>query len=95
MKLTEARVVFEKIRKTAKIDVRSHVINDNKHRGFSLDEVYFLIRETKGKLSDNNKFPTSTEGSFFYECKDVVGRNVELAIIINDNIVVIHAFRRM
>ena len=95
MKLKEARVVFEQIRKTVKIDVRSHVLNDHIERGFSLDEIYYLIRENKGKLSDNNKFPTSTKGSFLYECKDIAERNVELALIIEDNIVVIHAYRRI
>lgn len=95
VKLKEARVVFERIRKNAEIDVRYHVLHHHKNRGFSLDEIYFLIRETKGKLSDNNKFPTSTKGSFFYECKDAAGRKVELGIIIENNIVVIHAYRRI
>jgi hypothetical protein len=95
MKLTEARIEFERLRKLRRIVVGFHVKQDHKDRLFNEDEVKFLVAETKGLLTDNNKMPTAVPGSFMYFCKDLAGRNVEIAVMIEDNIVVIHAFRRI
>lgn len=95
MKLTEARKLFDELRKQGKIQVKYHAIHEHPERGFTRAEIFYLVSETTGRLSHNNKFPTSVEGSFFYECKDRAHRNVEIALVLEDNIVVIHAFRRV
>ena len=95
MKLTEARKLFFDLRKQRKIHLTYHVVHGHKERGFSREELHYLVLETNGKLSHNTKFPTSVEDSFFYECKDIARRNVEIALVLEDNIIVIHAFRRI
>ena len=95
MKLTEARKLFSELRKQRKIHLTHHVIHDHPERGFSRAELHYLVSETNGKLSHNTKFPTSVKDSFFYECKDSTGRNVEIAVVLENNIIVIHAFRRV
>ncbi len=88
MKLKEAR-------KQGKIFVGSHAEFDHKDRLFTKTEIKYLIQHTKGKLSDNDRFPTSVKSSFLYECKDDLGREVQAAVILKDNILVIHIFRRV
>ena len=95
MKLTEARKLFNELRAQGKIIVGFHAANHHKERMFTEAEIKYLIQSTNGHLSENKKFPTSTKGSYFYECKDDLNRNVEAAILIKDNILVIHIFRRV
>ena len=82
MKLTEARKLFYELRAQGRISVGIHAERDHKERLFTKTEIIYLIQHTKGRLSENNKFPTSIKGSFFYECKDDFGRNVEAAVLI-------------
>ncbi|MBX9837182.1 MAG: hypothetical protein K2X69_02595 [Silvanigrellaceae bacterium] len=95
MKLKEARKLFEELRRQGKIVVGSHAEFDHKDRLFTKEEIIYLIQQTKGKLSDNNRFPTSVKGSFLYECKDTSGRDVQAAIILKNSVLVIHIFRRV
>lgn len=95
MKLTEARKLFYELRAQGRISIGIHAERDHKERMFTKTEIIYLIQHTKGRLSENNKFPTSIKGSFFYECKDDFGRNVEAAVLIKDNIIVVHIFRRV
>lgn len=95
IKLTQARKIFNQLRKEGKIEIRKHAYKDYPEREFSDAEIRFLISETNGKLSDNNRFPTSTKGSFLYDCKDLRGRQCEFALLIENTLVVIHAFRRV
>ena len=43
---------------------------------FTKTEIIYLIQHTKGRLSENNKFPTSNKGSFFMNVKDDFGREM-------------------
>ncbi|WP_186650180.1 hypothetical protein [Fluviispira vulneris] len=95
MKLTEARMLFNSLRSQGKISLSLHVQNDHKDRLFTNSEIIYLIQHTKGRLSDNNKFPSSVKGSFLYECKDELKRDVQAAIILKNDILVIHIFRRV
>ncbi len=95
MKLKEARKLFNELRIQGKIVLTDHVINDHKERLFTIVEIYQLIQHTKGKLSDNNRFPTSTKGSFLYECKDNLNMDVQAAVVLKDNVIVIHIFRKV
>lgn len=95
MKLTEARKLFNLLRLQGKIQVGYHAEFDHKERLFTKTEIIYLIQHTKGRLSDNNRFPTSIKGSFLYECKDVLNRDVQAAVMLKDYIIVVHIFRRM
>lgn len=95
MKLTEARTLFNTLRKQGKIRLTRHVLKDHQDRLFTKDEIFYLIQHTEGFLSDNNKSPTSAPGSFLYKCKDILGRDVQAAVMLEDNVIVIHIFRKV
>ncbi len=95
MRLNEARKLFNELREHGKITLSLHVKNDHKERLFNEKEIIYLIQHTKGKLVDNNKSPTATKGSFLYLCNDLSGRDVQAGVILKDDILVIHIFRRV
>ncbi len=95
MNLKEARKLFNELRAQGKIRVGIHAEFHHKDRLFTKTEIINLIQHTKGYLSENKNFPTSVKGSFLYECKDDSRRDVQAAVMIKNDILVIHIFRRV
>ena len=93
LKLSEARVVFDELRKDKKIIVRRHAHKDYPDRQFTENEIKYLVAG-QGHLIDNN-FPSAIEDSFLFVCKDLKERRVELAVLLEDNVIVVSAFRRV
>lgn len=80
MTLTEAKVLFDKLRKDkANIIPRDHIFRDHPERGFTPVEVRDLIQGS-GRLIDN-KMPKALPGSFMWVCKDMADRRCELVIL--------------
>jgi hypothetical protein len=92
VKLSEAKIAFEMLKKE-KIIIRKHAWLDHPERNFSVKELTVLIMG-KGRLT-LNKYPSAQTGSFLFLCVDELKRSVEIAILIEDNIIVIHAYRRI
>ena len=95
MKLTEARAVFAELRtQESNIVVYPHAHLVHPERKFTEAELRTLVMQATGILSLNN-YPTAVEGSFLFICRDEKKRNVEIAILLEGKILVIHAFRRI
>ena len=95
MKLTEARVVFAKLRtQESCITVYPHAHLAHPERQFTQAELVSLVMLARGILT-LNEYPTAVEGSFLFICRDEKKRNVEIAVLLEGKILVIHAFRRI
>ena len=95
MKLTEARAVFAELRTfESKIIVYPHAYLAHPERQFTQAELVTLVMLAKGILTLNG-YPTAVEGSFLFICQDEKKRNVEIAVLLEKKILVIHAFRRI
>ena len=95
MKLADARVVFAGFRSDRKfVVVLEHAYKAHPERLFTRAELITLIMQAKGLLN-LNLYPTAIEGSFLFICRDDQNRNVEIAVLIEDKIIAVHAFRRI
>jgi len=94
MKLRDAREIFSELRKTGIIIVYPHAYRGHPEREFTSDEIKYLIIYAQGFLSENT-YPSAIEGSFLFTCKDDSNRKVEMAVILENKIIVIHAFRKV
>ncbi len=96
MRLTEAKALFYKLRtEEGRIKPTFHILHHHKERQFTWDEIVFIIRETKGRLVINDKMPTSQKGTYLWESKDILGRYVEIGVSIEEDIIVIHTWRKI
>lgn len=94
MKLSDARKLFSELRKNGFIIVYPHAYRDHKERKFTEDEIKHLVIYANGFLSDNN-YPSAIDGSFLFTCKDDFNRKVEIAVLLENKIIVVHAFRKV
>lgn len=95
MKLTEARSIFAELRnKEENIVVYPHAYLAHPEREFTQAELVTLVMLARGILA-LNEYPTAVEGSFLFICRDEKKRNVEIAVLFEEKILVIHAFRRI
>lgn len=80
MNLTDAKRVFNELRKMNRIDVcTEHVVNDHSERGYTFDEVVSLVKNVQGKLEDttDKRFRGSR---FYWRTKDLDENFVRLVI---------------
>ena len=95
MRLKEARALFSELRMLeSNILIFRHAYIDHPEREFTEPELKSLVINAKGLLTLNN-YPTAVDGSFLFICRDEKKRNVEIAVLIQNKILVIHAFRRI
>jgi hypothetical protein len=90
LKLSDARLLFDRLKKEKKIAVRPHAVSGHPERDFSYIEIKNLILGN-GLLADN-KFPSAIQNSFLWLCRDKFGKNVELVVILkqeNDEIIIV------
>ena len=79
MDLTNARRLFFKLRAINRIDVcEVHVVHEHPERGYSVDEVVFLIKAL-GTFHDTTDSNFLGE-RFYWRTKDVYGNSVRLVI---------------
>ncbi len=62
MKLSDARILFDRLKKERKVVVKPHAVMAHPERNFSYVEVKNLVFG-KGFLADN-KFPSAIQDSF-------------------------------
>jgi hypothetical protein len=97
VKLTEAKILFEKCRNKSKggFIIKRHCWADHQRRGFDREEVELLLyREGRLVL---NRFPSAKPDSFLWECKDDFGENVEIVLLFDGEEIVataISAYRK-
>lgn len=81
MNLTEARQLFDSIRKDAsRIRVRVHAYKDHPERGFTLDEILSLVATAKPYRLTLNRATSAWPGSFLFSCWDDLRREVKMSV---------------
>lgn len=74
MKLKEAKALFFELRNRDRIEVcEDHVIDDHSERGYSIDEVKNLVKNSTGRFQDTNE-PNSKGERFYWRTKDLAGK---------------------
>lgn len=97
MKLSEAKIHFEACQRRGEsaFVIRKHCWKDHPERRFSPIELLNLLLGS-GQLKINH-FPSAKPDSFLWYCKDRAGKNVEIAIVFeNEKVtaIAISAYRR-
>ena len=88
MKLSEAKELFEACQRNgvSGFIIKKHCWKDHPERKFSQLEVLNLLLG-KGVLKVN-RFPSAKPDSFLWSCKDMFGKQVQIAIIFDNKSIV-------
>ncbi|MCX6128124.1 MAG: hypothetical protein NTX25_03555 [Proteobacteria bacterium] len=80
MKLTDAKALFFLLRSKNRIDVaEDHVIRDHAERGYSVEEVFLLVKSKSGKFEDTTD-PNFRGERFYWRTKDLSGKSLRMVI---------------
>ncbi len=84
MGLVDSRRLFFQLRGKCKILVKNHAFKDYPERGFTKQELLYLVKQGKGNFKANSESLEAIDGSFLFLPKDDQGRECKLVILIEE-----------
>ncbi|MBL7663521.1 MAG: hypothetical protein JNM93_00195 [Bacteriovoracaceae bacterium] len=83
--LSKVKQTFFSIKTTCEIIVKSHAYVDHPERNFTTDEIIDLIRNSRGRFTENES-EVAIKGSYLFYPKDALGNECKLVVLIKKEV---------